>query len=463
MDYVPEHLLRHRLRRLSRRDLTERLQAARALSTVRGLRFLDDRSRPRTIDLALVPWLLTPAQIAFFRQVAQLLADALLRLPHLYAQQARVRQLLFFDDTHASWVRLASHPRSRPLAVMGRLDSTATFSHAGWRRAFAMLEPNAVGVGGVHYAPTACSVVLDVLGDVLEQAFPAYRVVPTPDPRQLLMEELTGVSRRLGRRIRSVALIENADYTTGTDEFGQLARYFCQHGLHALVADPREFRLSHGRLVAQGREIDLLYRDCELSEFVEMEAGGRRLTALRHAIQDGRLISGLLWEFDHKSSWELFTDPVFGRYFSLRQRRFFRAHLPWTRLVREAVVSDPTGKRTDLIRYIRRHREHLVLKPNTLYGGQGVVVGCTATPALWDRTIAKALRGSTHYVVQQLARVRTHRFPILDHGRPREVERQVVSGFFFNSSHVGLVGRFSSDPVVNVSRGGGLLAALMVQ
>jgi len=45
----------------------------------------------------------------------------------------------------------------------------------------------------------------------------------------------------------------------------------------------------------------------------------------------------------------------------------------------------------------------------------------------------------------------------------RQVERRVVSGFFFNSFRAGLVGRFSADPVVNVSRGGGLLCALMAQ
>jgi hypothetical protein len=104
-----------------------------------------------------------------------------------------------------------------------------------------------------------------------------------------------------------------------------------------------------------------------------------------------------------------------------------------------------------------------VLKPNTLYGGQGVVVGETVSPSVWEQTLHKALRGRTRYVVQERARIGTERFPRLEQGHIREVERRVVSGFFVNSSGVGLIGRFSSDPVVNVSRGGGLLSALMVQ
>jgi len=462
-DHLPIDSLRRQLRRLGRQELRERLDAVRALSRVRGLQFLDDASRPRLIALALVPWILTPRQLAFFQHVTHTLIDALARLPALYAQHRAVRAILPFDPIHESWVRLAVAPSRRPLAVLGRLDSTATFSHPAWRQSFQMLEPNTVGVGGVHYAPTACSVILDVLGDVLKRAFPRHTVVPTPDPRRLLIEELMAVAKRLGRRVRRIALLENADYTTGTDEFGQLAHAFSQQGLEAVVADPRDCRVSRGRLLAKGLEIDLIYRDCELSEFIELEAAGHRLPAMRCAIREGRLISGILWEFDQKSSWELFTDPTYSRFFTLAQRRLFHQHVPWTRLVRDAVVTNPRGQRVDLIAHIRRHQHRLVLKPNTLYGGQGVVIGKRVTRSIWEQTLAKALRGPTRYVAQQLARIETLRFPMIDGRGVREVERSVVSGFFVNSSSVGLVGRFSSDPVVNVSRGGGLLSAFMVQ
>ena len=440
----------------------DRLHGVRALGAVRGMRFLNDASRPRTIELALVPWILTPAQLAFFRGVTQQVVDALRQLPRLYARYPAVREILGLDAAQELWMRLAAHPRRRPLAVMGRLDATATFSHAAWRETFQLLEPNAVAVGGVHYAPTACSIILDVLGDVLSRAYPGRRIVPTPDPRRLLLEELAGVSTRLGRRLRSGALLENADYATGTDEFGSLARDLSQEGLTAFVADPRQFRVSRGRLMVGDREGDLIYRDCELSEFVEMEAGGARLRAMRRAIQEGRLVSGLLWEFDHKSCWEVFTDSRYARAFTPTQRRLFARHIPWTRLVRHTATRDPRGARVDLVRYIRAHQASLVLKPNTLYGGQGVTVGKMVTRAAWERTLAQALRGDLRYVVQELARIATHRFPVLTEGRPREVERCVVSGFFFTSRGAGLVGRFSEDPVVNVSRGGGLLSALMV-
>jgi len=462
MDYLPIGPLQTQLRRLRPHELRERLQVVRALSAARGLQFFADDGQPRTIDLALMPWIITPAQRVFFRQVAHLLADALMRLPSLYARDPAVRAVLPFDETQQSWLRLAAAPRSRPYAVLGRLDSTATFAHANWRRTFQMLEPNAVGVGGVYYAPTACGIIVDVLGDLLRRAYPRHRIGPAPDPRHLLSRELAAVAKRMGSAVRRVALLENRDYTTGTDEFRHLAHELDAWGLQAIVVDPRDVRLAHGHLTAKGRPVDFIYRDCELSEFIEIEEAGHRVDGMRAAIQQGRLISGLLWEFDQKSCWDVFTDPDHAHYFTPAQRRFFRAHVPWTRLVRDAVVTDPTDRRIDLVPYIRRHQHQLILKPNILYGGEGVVIGRVVTSRVWERTLSTALRGPLQYVAQRLARIHTERFPALERGQVQEVSRSVVSGFFFNSHDIGLVGRFSSNPVVNVSRGGGLLSALMV-
>ena len=323
-----------------------------------------------------------------------------------------------------------------------------------------MLEPNTVGVGGVHYAPTGCSISMDVVGDLLTEALPGRVLTAMPDPRQLLVEELRAVATRLRRPLRGIALIENTEYTTGTDEFQELSAYLIRLGLKAVIADPRELRIVRGQLYAGGTPVDFLYRDSELEEFVEMEARGTRLRALRRAIQEGRLISSLAWEFDQKSTWEIFTDAQYARYFTASQRRLFREHLLWTRLVRQAIVSDPHGRSVDLVPFIRRHQHRLALKPNAMFGGEGVILGPTVSQRTWEAHLGHALRGRERYVVQRLARIPTDIFPLLDDGRAQWQSRCVVSGFFFSSSGIGLVGRFSSLPVVNVSRGGGLISAL---
>ncbi len=462
MDYLPRSVLDTALSRLGRRQVLDRLHALRALADVRGLRYVDDAGRERIIESTLKPWILTSAQLLAFHRVVWLLADALMTVSRLYWHRGDVRRIIRFAPDRVAWLRAGRQPAARPYAVIGRLDSTATYDHALWRRDFRMLEPNTVGVGGVHYAPAACSIVMDVLGDVLAQAVPGRAITATPDPRQLLMDELGAVARRLGRPLRGVALIENTDFTTGTDEFQELARYLTGRGLRAVVADPRELTRRGRQLYAKGVPVDLLYRDSELEEFIAMESGGRRLTALRQAISEGRLISGLTWEFDQKSAWELFTDSRFSRFFTAEQRRLFREHLLWTRLVREDRVTDPAGRRVDLVAYIRRNRRRLVLKPNTLFGGEGVAIGSEVSQSAWERELHRALTGRQLYVVQARAEIKTDVFPMASDGGVRRIERHVVSGFFFSSSGIGLIGRFSGLPVVNVSRGGGVIAALWV-
>ncbi|MBI2884931.1 MAG: hypothetical protein HYY15_02030 [Candidatus Omnitrophica bacterium] len=459
MDYLPSTPLAHAVRRLSAQELCRRLADVRRVSEARGLRVLGSGGRPQPIDLAFRPWILTAVQVAHFQRVVHQMVDALRRIPVLYTRHAAIREMIPLAPAQEAWTRLAEPLDRRPFAVLGRLDATATFDHPDWRRGFRFLEPNTVGVGGVYYAPASCRVMLDVLGDLLRRAYPRRRFEPMPDPSRMLAEEI----RAMAPGARRVALLENRDFTTGTDEFGNLAHSLRREGLEAVVADPRELRLSGGRMLAPGGPVDALYRDCELGELLEMEARGPRLAAVRHAVRTGRLLSGIAWEFDHKSCWEVLTDARYAAAFTPAQRRLFRAHVPWTRLVRQAVVRDPHGHPADLVPYIRRHQSQLVLKPNTLYGGEGVVVGRRVTRAVWERTVATALRAArVHYVVQQAARIRTERFPLLRR-RPETAPRNVVSGFFFNSRRIGLMGRFSDDPVVNVSRGGGLIAALQVK
>ncbi len=462
MDFIARAVIDRPFRRLGRAALLDRLHAVRALADGRGVRYLDEAGHVRLIDIALKPWLLTRVQLRAFHHVAMQLASALLRLVELRAAVPAIRQIIPLEPERERWLELATHPTARPLAVMGRLDSTATYDHAQWHRAFRMLEPNAVGVGGVFYAPTACSILWDVVGDLLQKALPGRRLTPTPDPRQLLVAELQAVARRIRTPLRGVALIENTDFTTGTDEFRSLAAYLSDHGINAVVADPRQLRLARGELIAGRTRVDLLYRDSELAEFVEMERGGHRLTALRQAVRQGRLISGLTWELDQKSAWEVFTDAAYTKYFTASQQRLFAEHVLWTRLVREATVTDATGRSVDLVPFIRRNRRQLVLKPNTLCGGEGVVIGQTVSQREWEAHLATALRGRERCVVQQLATIQQETFPRLERGGVVWSSRCVVSGFFFTSSGIGLIGRFSGAPVVNVSRGGGLLPAFLV-
>jgi len=465
MDYIPRDPLNRAILTLPRAERRAIAQRLHEESRRHGLLFNDDRGRPKVIDVMLRPWVVTPQQIAYYRYLSLQIRDALSRLWRLYFyEEPQVRGILPFGPDEESWVAEANRlTQDHAYSILGRLDSNAIYHVPNWREEILFLEPNAVGVGGVHYGPAAQEVVRRLVGKALQRALPRRRLVPSPDPRQLLMQELKRLTRIRGRAIHA-ALIENEDYKSGTDEFQSLARYLNAHSFKAVVTDPRHLRLRRGSVYWRDLRIDAVYRDCELKEFIEIEAKGHRLDAMRHVVSHHRLLSSATGEFDHKSAWEIFTEPRYAKYFTATQRAIFRQHFLWTRLFREAKVHGPDGGSVDLAAYTRRHRARLVLKPTHSYGGTGVVVGFTVSQSRWEQTMRHALRGPERYVVQCLAPVQVDEFPVLDDdGRAALVRRRVVSGFFVTSSGIGFVGRFSRDAVVNVSRGGGLIPVMAVR
>ena len=97
--------------------------------------------------------------------------------------------------------------------------------------------------------------------------------------------------------------------------------------------------------------------------------------SLKAAFASHRAVSSLGGDFDHKSIFELFSSNHFDRYFTAGERRIFRSHVPWTRLVRETFTDGPDGSKIDLPGYVYHSPHSLVLKPNRSFGGDGIVIG----------------------------------------------------------------------------------------
>ncbi len=187
------------------------------------------------------------------------------------------------------------------------------------------------------------------------------------------------------------------------------------------------------------------------------------MAVVREAFRRNRVVSSVAGEFDHKSVWELFTNPDFGRFFTSGQRRLFQEYLVWTRLIWERRTTDPAGRPVDLVPYIRRHRSRLILKPNREYGGVGVVIGPHVTQARWERTLDRFLRHPSSAVVQEHVPIRMERFPVWTARGVRLESFYVVSGFAATAQGMAVLGRCSKESVVNVSRRGGLVPTLIAQ
>ncbi len=91
-----------------------------------------------------------------------------------------------------------------------------------------------------------------------------------------------------------------------------------------------------------------------------------------------------------KAFFAVLTDEQNGALFSHGERELIRKHIPWTRVVAD-VGTAHYGQRIELLAFIRKERENLVLKPSDEYGGSGVTLGWETSEADWDAAIERAL------------------------------------------------------------------------
>jgi uncharacterized circularly permuted ATP-grasp superfamily protein len=112
------------------------------------------------------------------------------------------------------------------------------------------------------------------------------------------------------------------------------------------------------------------------------------------------------------------------------------------------------GKTIDLIPYILANRERFVLKPNDDYGGKGIVLGWTVDAAGWQAAVQKAM--IEPYIVQERVNLPSEVFPSMHDGRLHLIERMLdTDPFICFDSMAGCLTRISTEPLLNVTAGGG--------
>jgi len=96
-----------------------------------------------------------------------------------------------------------------------------------------------------------------------------------------------------------------------------------------------------------------------------------------------------------------------------------------------------------------------VLKPNDDYGGHGIVLGWQTNASGWEMAVQNAL--NSPYIVQERVFIPTEPYPSIVDGGLHIFDRLLdTAPFIFHGSYVdGCLTRLSTDPLLNVSAGGG--------
>lgn len=422
------------------------------------------------IPVMLRPILAMQEQLGYVQYVCQRLTEALKRLPSLYLNVEKVRQIIKVTPTEESWLREMWTPEhDRNNTVYGRLDAVCDFNAGGWQDTLHFMEANLSGVGGISYSPLAEQLVMRDIVPTLIAHDPALKIEMPRDQRDLFIQVLIDHARSLGRNDCRICLVEPKYAEDGINEQAVLAQHFSKTlGLKVMHADPSELRIMDDEVYYEDTIVDVAYRDYETRDLIAAEEElGKRLEGMRTLFKRNRMVSSMVGDFDHKSCWEILTDPAIAEtYFSAEECKVFRRHILWTRVLRGRRTTLPQNMEGDLLEYARTHREQLIIKPNRSYGGEGVTIGPATSQSDWESLINEAVSNADdpdlNWVVQSITRLPVAEFPVVGKdGRVFNEPFYSVMGFAPTDSGLGIMCRVSQKQVVNVAQHGGMAAVLV--
>ena len=422
--------------------------------------------RHDVINLLPLPLVASHEQIKYLHKTCLLIKNALFKLIDLYLEYPEVKEILPLTDEEECWIKdtwTKQHKRTR--GIWNRLDFHFDIYHPNWKDTITFFEDNSVAVGGNHYVPTAEELITGLVLPHLRKINKNIRLERNEDIRTLLCHEILHQAEALGRKRLNIAFAEDKTLTSGITEFPSLAEFYnkkfgkkCE--MKTYMVDPRELYLKNDEIYYKNHEIDIIYRDFELVELFKM-GKGEHVRAIKAAFKKNQVISSIAGEIDHKSCWEVLRDKRFAKIFKTLMDAGILKHIPWTKIIRDIRTDSPDGKNVELLNYIRKNKENLILKPNRGYGGYGIVIGKDTTQQHWDEMIDRGCVEYGKWIAQEYRKVSTKTFPALDESGDIVFEEfYTVYGLAGTPEGIGILGRASQKKIVNVAQRGGIVAVL---
>jgi hypothetical protein len=282
-----------------------------------------------------------------------------------------------------------------------------------------------------------------------------FRVFPIPARPGILHALTDSFKQWQGNTSEAprVAILDWREVPTFS-EFVLFYDYFKSMGIEARIVDPRDCEYRDGKLTAGDYHITLIYKRVLITELIER--GGMDHPVVR-AVRDRAVCMvnsfrcKILFK---KASLAVLSDERNAGLFTPEQLAAVGRHIPWTRVLEERKTTIGGGQ-VDLVPYTLANRDTLVLKPNDDYGGKGIVLGWTVDQPAWEEAVRVAL--ATPYVVQRKVRLPYEPYPSFENGRLHVLDRMLDTNPYvaFGSFMHGCLTRISTDPLVNVTAGGG--------
>jgi len=402
----------------------------------------------KVLPTFIKPIFFTRKQIDYFRGIVNVLLTCQDKLINLYFESAEHRDLFELTETEKPLVEIKSGLEK--WIYFSRLDSIMTEDR------LMFLEFNCDSPGGAYYADIQTECLLEI--SVMRELAKKYRF-RVERYRPKVFETLMTAWRQFGGKGKpSIAVMGNPN-VTNVEEFRLFAEYFGEKGYDSFFTDPWSLEYDGKKLTKEGRKIDLIYRRGILADYSKhVEETGPVIDAYK----DGKVcfVNPLGSKLgDNKNLLSILTDERMKSLFSKRELEVIARHIPWTRMVREAKTTY-RGREVDLIPHIRRNKDNFVLKPNSEYGGKGVIIGIETDRKEWERAVEESL--SRPMVVQEYVPIPEDVFPIFDPDLDFKTKKININFLTFGGEFGGGFARTSDSLVINVSRGGALATFIVI-
>jgi uncharacterized circularly permuted ATP-grasp superfamily protein len=426
----------------SRRMLDEGLERARLIF---GGRRLSPYLRPHFV---------TEADFARVTRICETVWGAIQKVNDAAVGDEKLVDELGVTGIERELVRI--DPGYKAVSPTARLDSFLT------QEAYSFVELNGESPAGIAYADAAFEIFS---GLPVMRRFSERYSLRTFNGRPLLLETLLEAYREFAgaaaKEKPAIAIVDLKGLPT-QKEFELFRDYFEAEGHPAAICAPEDLEFSNGRLRCGEFEIDLVYKRLLVNEYLPIM---REHPALLDAYRAGAvcLVNNFRSKMIHKKAlFAVLTDSTYARLFTGEELEAVRLHIPWTRKVREG-RTEKDGAEIDLLDYVRRTSDRLVLKPNDDYGGHGIYIGWNSSEAEWEEALQAALKDGD-YLVQERVPTARETFPALAEDGSVVYAEQLVDldPLLFNGRVGSAFTRLSSNELANVTAGGGMVPTFII-
>jgi hypothetical protein len=442
VSYYHELLTRDDFAESSRVMLDEGLESARLIF---GGRRLSPYLRPHFV---------TETDFARITRVCETIWSAIQKVKDAAVEDDNLIMELGLTETEKELVSI--DPGYREVSPTARLDSFLT------GEAYSFVELNGESPAGIAYADAAYDIFSEL--PVMRRFNERYNVRPLYGRHLMLDVLLRAHAEYLGRKpdhAPRIAIVDLKDRPT-VKEFELFKEFFEAEGYPSIICSPDELELTNNRLRAGDFEIDIVYKRLLVNEYIPVI---EESPALLDAYRAGAIcmVNSFRSKLVHKKAlFAVLTDERHARLFTQEERAAIRAHVPWTRRVR-AGVSQYYDKQIDLLDFISKTSDRLVLKPNDDYGGHGIYIGWNTDEISWEEGIRAALANGD-YLVQERVPTAREVFPALQEDGSIEFAEQLVDldPLLFYGKVGSAFTRLSFTELANVSSGGGMVPTFII-